>query len=69
MKTDTKKKTTLDLADISTAALERELRARQFHEQRQAEIYRGDRDPDTEDHLDDSHKDHCNRPISFWRCF
>jgi hypothetical protein len=59
----------MNLSNISTEELERELRARQFHDQRQGEIYRGQRDPDAEDHLDDSHVDHGNRPIGFWRCY
>jgi hypothetical protein len=59
----------MNLAEISTEDLARELKARQIHDQRQAETYRGEREPATEDHLDDSHLDHGNRPISFWRCY
>ena len=59
----------MNLTGISTVELEREIRERKSHDQRQRDIYLGERNPDTEDHLDESHSDHGNRPIGFWRCF
>jgi hypothetical protein len=59
----------MNLSTISTQDLERELNSRQNHEDRQREIFTGDRQMDTEDHLDDSHLDHGNRAIGFWRAY
>ena len=59
----------MNLSTISSQALERELNSRKNHEDRQREIFAGDRQPDTEEFLDDSHLDHGNRAIGFWRAY